>query len=183
MSEQSGQPDKYFSISRSNPGSARRCRTFVAFFIIVTTAATLNANGVTKIDTRRSRGGAAADRGRPDVLPVRLGDYRHRPACRAGAGRPQRLCGGEAFGLRGSLSSGEPRDRVLFDCRAATLGGAALAATSIDPIAMLFWTAVINGSSRCRSLVAMMWIVSSKKGGVAITLPRWIKLLGWLAER
>jgi hypothetical protein len=28
---------------------------------------------------------------------------------------------------------------------AATLGGGGLAATKIDPIAMLFWTAVING--------------------------------------
>jgi len=27
----------------------------------------------------------------------------------------------------------------------------------------------------------MMWVVSSRKGGIAVTLPRWIKVLGWLA--
>jgi Mn2+/Fe2+ NRAMP family transporter len=64
---------------------------------------------------------------------------------------------------------------------AATLGGAALAATKIDPIAMLFWTAVINGIVAVPIMVAMMWVVSSPKGGIAITLPHWIKVLGWLA--
>ena len=61
------------------------------------------------------------------------------------------------------------------------LGGAALAATNVDPIAMLFWTAVINGVVAVPIMVAMMWVVSSRRGGMAITLPRWIKVLGWLA--
>jgi Mn2+/Fe2+ NRAMP family transporter len=52
----------------------------------------------------------------------------------------------EAFGLRGSLEL--PASRALGSYAivgAATLGGAALHATRIDPFAMLFWTAVING--------------------------------------
>jgi Mn2+/Fe2+ NRAMP family transporter len=46
---------------------------------------------------------------------------------------------------------------------------------------MLFWTAVINGVVAVPIMVAMMWVVSSRKGGIAITLPHWIKVLGWLA--
>jgi Mn2+/Fe2+ NRAMP family transporter len=52
---------------------------------------------------------------------------------------------------------------------------------NIDPIKALFWCAVINGVVAVPIMVAMMWIVSSDKGGVAITLPYWIKVLGWLA--
>jgi Mn2+/Fe2+ NRAMP family transporter len=88
----------------------------------------------------------------------------------------------EAFGMRGSLELPAGRAVGFYAIvGAATLGGAALAATSIDPIAMLFWTAVINGVAAVPIMAAMMWIVSSRKGGVTITLPRWIKILGWLA--
>src|SRR6187455_1986486 len=52
----------------------------------------------------------------------------------------------EAFGLKGSLELPASRALGFYGIvGAATLGGAALAATNIDPIAMLFWTAVING--------------------------------------
>jgi hypothetical protein len=52
----------------------------------------------------------------------------------------------EGFGLRESLEL--PASRALgfyAIVGAATLGGGALAATNINPIAMLFWAAVING--------------------------------------
>jgi Mn2+/Fe2+ NRAMP family transporter len=43
---------------------------------------------------------------------------------------------------------------------------------------MLFWTAVINGVVAVPIMLAMMFIVTSRK---AISLPPWIKALGWLA--
>jgi Mn2+/Fe2+ NRAMP family transporter len=88
----------------------------------------------------------------------------------------------EAFGMRGSLEL--PADRALgfyAIVAAATLGGGALAATNIDPIAMLFWTAVINGVVAVPIMVAMMLVVSRTTGKGAISLPRWVKILGWLA--
>jgi Mn2+/Fe2+ NRAMP family transporter len=65
---------------------------------------------------------------------------------------------------------------------AATLGGAALAATNIDPIAMLFWTAVINGIVAVPIMIAVMLIISSRKGRDVFLLPRWLRILGWLAS-
>lgn len=156
---------------------------FIAFFIMVTTAATLNAHGVTKIDTAAQ----AAEALRPIAgeltfmlfavgiigtgllaVPVLAGSAAYAVA--------------EAFGLRGSLEL--PADRALgfyAIVAAATLGGGALAATNIDPIAMLFWTAVINGVVSVPIMVAMMLVVSPTKGKGAISLPRWVKILGWLA--
>jgi hypothetical protein len=76
-----------------------------------------------------------------------------------------------------------PADRALgfyAIIGAATLGGGALAATHINPIAMLFWTAVINGVVAVPIMLAMM-VVASDSGGKAPALPLWLKLLGWLA--
>jgi Mn2+/Fe2+ NRAMP family transporter len=87
----------------------------------------------------------------------------------------------EAFGLRGSLEL--PANRALGFygiVGAATLGGAALAMTNIDPIRMLFWAAVINGVVAVPIIVAMMLVVSSSRGA-GPSLPRWLKSLGWAA--
>jgi NRAMP (natural resistance-associated macrophage protein)-like metal ion transporter len=156
---------------------------FIAFFIIVTTAATLNAHGVTKIDTAAQ----AAEALRPIAgeltfalfaagiigtgllaVPVLAGSAAYAVA--------------EAFGLRGSLEL--PANRALgfyAIVGAATFGGGALAATNINPIAMLFWTAVINGVVAVPIMVAMMLVVSGTKGIRSLLLPRWLKVLGWLA--
>jgi Mn2+/Fe2+ NRAMP family transporter len=88
----------------------------------------------------------------------------------------------EAFGLRGSLEL--PANRALgfyaIVC-AATLAGAALSATNIDPIAMLFWTAVVNGIVSVPIMLAMMVTVSGAQAVQTLALPMWIRLLGWLA--
>jgi Mn2+/Fe2+ NRAMP family transporter len=60
----------------------------------------------------------------------------------------------------------------------ATLGGAALAMTNIDPIAMLFWTAVINGIIAVPIMAAMMVMVAKTR---SLSLPLWLKVLAWLA--
>jgi Mn2+/Fe2+ NRAMP family transporter len=64
---------------------------------------------------------------------------------------------------------------------AATLGGAFLSATSIDPIAMLFWTAVINGVVAVPIMLARMLVISGRRGRRLFALPRWLKALGWIA--
>jgi Mn2+/Fe2+ NRAMP family transporter len=84
-------------------------------------------------------------------------------------------------GIRGSLEL--PASRALgfyAIIGAATLGGAALATTDIDPIAMLFWAAVLNGVVSVPIMAAMMLAVSGKSRRT-LTLPRWLQFLGWLA--
>jgi len=155
----------------------------IAFFIIVTTAATLNAHGIVKIDTASQ----AAEALRPIAgdltfalfaagiigtgllaVPVLAGSAAYAVA--------------EAFGLRGSLEL--PASRALgfyAIVGAATLAGAVIVATRIDPIAMLFWTAVINGVVAVPIMLAMMLVVSSKRGLHAFSIPLWLRILGWLA--
>ena len=58
----------------------------------------------------------------------------------------------------------------------------AAAATRIDPIAMLFWTAVINGVVAVPIMLAVMLMISSQRGRKAFPLPQWLHLLGWLAS-
>ena len=54
---------------------------------------------------------------------------------------------------------------------AATLGGAALALTNIDPIAMLFWTAVINGVVAVPIMAAMMVMPNMPAANFALPPP------------
>ena len=53
--------------------------------------------------------------------------------------------------------------------------------TKIDPIAMLFWAAVINGVVAVPIMFATMVVVSSKREARRVALPRWLMVLGWLA--
>ncbi len=158
----------------------------VAFFIMVTTAATLHANGVTRIETAAQ----AAEALRPLAgeltfalfaagiigtgllaVPILAGSAAYAVA--------------EAFHIRGSLEA--PANRAVgfyAIVSAATLGGAALAATDIDPIAMLFWTAVINGVVAVPIMAAIMLVISRprrKTRGRLSLMPLWLKLLGWCA--
>jgi NRAMP (natural resistance-associated macrophage protein)-like metal ion transporter len=154
----------------------------IAFFIIVTTASTLNSHGITKIETAAQ----AAEALRPIAgeltfalfaagiigtgllaVPVLAGSAAYAVA--------------EAFGLQGSLELPASRALGFYGIVvAATLGGAALAATNIDPIAMLFWTAVINGVVAVPIMIAMMLLISGKTRIRSLILPRWLKILGWL---
>jgi Mn2+/Fe2+ NRAMP family transporter len=154
----------------------------IAFFIIVTTAATLHTHGITNIDTAAQ----AAEALRPIAGPLTFALF---AAGIIGTGllAVPVLAGSAAyavadtFGLVGSLEI--PANRALgfyAIVGAATLAGAMLAATKIDPIAMLFWTAVINGIVAPPIMVAMMLIVSSAQGRRIFAVARWLRVLGWL---
>ena len=87
----------------------------------------------------------------------------------------------DTFGLRGSLELPAHRALGFYGIvGAATLGGAMLAATKIDPIAMLFWAAVINGIVAVPIMVVMMLLVSGEHGRQAFALPPALLRLGWL---
>jgi NRAMP (natural resistance-associated macrophage protein)-like metal ion transporter len=154
----------------------------VAFFIIVTTAATLNASGITHIDTAAQAAEALRPVGGPFAfalfaagiigtgmlaVPVLAGSAAYAVA--------------EVFKIRGSLET--PANRAIgfyAIVAAATIGGAALLVTNIDPIAMLFWTAVINGVVAVPIMIATMIVVSNKQES-GLALPHWLMILGWLA--
>jgi len=155
----------------------------IAFFIIVTTAATLHSHGITRIDTAAQAAEALRPIGGPLTfalfaagiigtgllaVPVLAGSAAYAVA--------------EVFKLRGSLEL--PASRALgfyAIVAAATLGGSALLVTEIDPIAMLFWTAVINGIVAVPVMIATMLVVSNRREARKVPLPSWLLILGWLA--
>jgi Mn2+/Fe2+ NRAMP family transporter len=177
-------PDQdYFSHISIDTWIGMFVSNFIAFFIIVTTAATLHAHGMTKIETAAQ----AAEALRPIAgdltfalfaggiigtgllaVPVLAGSAAYAVA--------------ETFGLRGSLELPASRAIGFYAIvGTATLGGGALAATAIDPIAMLFWAAVINGVVAVPIMGAMMLIISRSELKRSLALPFWLRLMGWLA--
>jgi Mn2+/Fe2+ NRAMP family transporter len=157
--------------------------SLVGFFIIVATATALNAHGVTNIDTAAQ----AASALRPLAgelafalfaggvigtgllaIPVLTGSAAYAVA--------------EALGLRGSLESPAHRARGFYAILSiATVAGSALAAIGLDPIAMLFWAAVINGIAAVPIMVVMMLLVSRRRGVRIYRIPGWLRALGWLS--
>lgn len=155
----------------------------IAFFIIVTTAVTLQTQGITRIDTAAQ----AAEALRPVAGPFAfalfamgiIGTGMLAVPVLAGSAA---YAVAETFKMRGSLELPASRAIGFYAIvAAATIGGAALLLTRIDPIAMLFWSAVINGIVAVPIMVATMIVVSRRDGTRLIALPRWLLVLGWLA--
>ncbi len=155
----------------------------VAFFIIVTTAATLHANGVTEIATAAQ----AAEALRPIAGDLTfllfafglVGTGLLAVPVLAGSGA---YAVAEIFGMRRGLELPAHRARGFYGVvGAATLGGAALALLRIDAMTLLFWTAVINGVVAVPIMFAMMLVVKGD-GAQGLKLPAWLKILGWVAS-
>jgi NRAMP (natural resistance-associated macrophage protein)-like metal ion transporter len=157
----------------------------IAFFIIVSTAATLHAAGVTDIQTSAQ----AAQALRPLAgdftfvlfslgiigtgllaVPVLAGSAAYAVA--------------EAAGWQGSLSLRleEGQGRGFYGVvAAATLGGVAFCFSPIDPVKELFWSAVLNGVIAVPIMVVMMLLATnSATMGSHVIGPR-LKALGWMA--
>jgi NRAMP (natural resistance-associated macrophage protein)-like metal ion transporter len=137
----------------------------IGFFIIVTTAATLHANGKTDITTAAQ----AAEALRPLAGPLTfllfslgiIGTGLLAVPVLAGSAA---YAVAESFGWPGSLELPARRAPGFYlIVTAATVAGLAAALTSFDPIRMLFWSAVVNGIVAVPLMVAMMVAVSSRK--------------------
>jgi NRAMP (natural resistance-associated macrophage protein)-like metal ion transporter len=157
----------------------------IAFFIILSTAATLHAAGVTDIQTSAQ----AAEALRPvagefTFLLFSLGiigtGLLAVPVLAGSAG----YAVAEAVGWQGSLSArldrGEGRGFYAV-IAAATVGGVILCFTPLDPVKELFWSAVLNGVIAVPIMAVMMLLATraSTMGEHVIgTRLRW---LGWIA--
>ena len=177
-------PDRSFADISVDTWVGMLFSNLIAFFIIVTTAATLHANGIVQIETASQ----AAEALRPVAgeltfvlfaagiigtgllaVPVLAGSAAYAVA--------------EMLGLQGSLELPASRAVGFYGIvGAATLGGVALAVTRIDPIAMLIWSAIINGLVAIPIMITLMLVISSTKGRRTFALPRWLIALGWLAS-
>jgi NRAMP (natural resistance-associated macrophage protein)-like metal ion transporter len=155
----------------------------VAFFITVTTAATLHANGVTDVQTSEQ----AAEALRPIAgqfafiifalgilgtgllaVPVLAGSSAYALA--------------EAMGWRAGLGRA-PNEAKQFYATivSGTLIGVSINFVHIDPIKALFWSAVINGVVAVPLMVVMMIMAMQPKVMSQFTLPRPLWAIGWLS--
>jgi len=155
----------------------------IALFIMLTTAATLHAHGVKQIETSSQ----AAQALRPIAgefaftvfalgivgtgllaVPVLAGSAAYAV--------------GEALHWRVGLAQRPGRAPAFYAAiAAATLIGAALNFTPLDPIKALFWSAVINGVAAV-PIMAMIMLMGSHRAVMGqFTLKPALKTLGWLA--
>jgi NRAMP (natural resistance-associated macrophage protein)-like metal ion transporter len=134
----------------------------VAFFIILTTAAVLNAGGVTNIHSAAE----AAEALRPlagdfTFVLFTLGIVGTGLLAVPVLAGSAAYCVSEAFGWPATLEAKAP-DAVGFYCiiAAATVVGLALGYTPINPIRMLIWSAVLNGIVAVPIMTVMMVVVT-----------------------
>lgn len=157
----------------------------IAFFIILSTAATLHAAGVTDIQTSAQ----AAEALRPlagelTFFLFSLGiigtGMLAVPVLAGSAG----YAAAEVADWPGSLSSrldkGEGRG-FYGVIAAATVGGVILCFTPMDPVKELFWSAVLNGVIAVPIMAVMMLLASrAQTMGANVIGPR-LRWLGWIA--
>ena len=155
----------------------------VAFFIILSAAATLHRAGITDIQTSAQ----AAEALRPlagdfAFLLFSLG------IIGTGMLAVPVLAGSAAYAVVESFDWGSGLDKKLHEAKEfyaiialATLGGVLLNFTSIDPIKALFWSAVINGVIALPIMVVMMLLGSNERVMGRFTIGKRLRWLGWLA--
>ena len=155
----------------------------VAFFIILTTAVTLNQHGITDIQTSAQAATA--------LRPI-AGDFAFMlfSAGIIGTGMlaiPV-LAGSSAYAMAGafkwkaSLERKPMRAKQFYGIIAvSTLIGIGLGFTTLDPIKALYWSAVINGVISVPIMVVMMLMAARSEIMGQFVISTRLKLLGWLA--
>jgi len=166
--------DTYLGMAFSN---------LVALAIVVATAATLNAHGVTNIQTSSQAAEALRPIAGPLVFVVFalgvVGTGLLAVPVLAGSAA---YAVGETFGWHVGLARKLNRAKAFYAIiAAATVIGVAMNFSTIDPIKALFWSAVINGVVAVPVMVMMMLLANRKDamGDFTLTLP--LRIMGWVA--
>jgi len=155
----------------------------IAFFIILSTAATLHAAGIVDIQTSAQAAEALRPLGGPTTfLLFSLG------IIGTGMLAVPVLAGSAAYAVSESFDWQSGLDRKLHEAQGfygiiavATVGGVALNFTHLDPMRALVWSAEINGVIAV-PIMAIMMILASRADimGRFVIRPR-LRGLGWVA--
>ena len=166
--------DTYLGMAVSN---------LVALFIIVTTAATLNAHGVTDIQTSAQAAEALRPvAGRFVFAIFALGIVGTGLLAVPVLASSAAYAVGEAVGFHVGLARKVHRAKGFYTTIAvATLVGGLLNFTPLDPIKALFWTAVINGVVAVPIMVMLLLIAGRRDVMGEFVLPPVLKGVGWVA--
>ena len=155
----------------------------IAYFIILTTAVTLHAHGKTDIDTAAQ----AAEALRPIAgafasLLFSLGVIGTGLLALPVLGGSAAYAVGEALRWPVGLERKAKEAKAFYAVLAmATLVGLALNFTKVDAIKALVWAAIINGVTAAPVMCLMMLLASRRNVMGKVTLPAYLKILGWMA--
>jgi Mn2+/Fe2+ NRAMP family transporter len=155
----------------------------IAFFIILTTAATLHAHKITDIQTSSQAAMALKPiAGQFAFLLFSLG------IIGTGLLALPVLAGSAAYAMAGAFQwknslELQPRlaRRFYGVIVLATVAGLALGFTAIDPIKPLVWSAVINGVTSVPTMVLMMKMASHQEVMGKFRISGSLRVIGWLA--
>jgi Mn2+/Fe2+ NRAMP family transporter len=166
--------DTYFGMGVSN---------LIALFIIITTAATLNAHGVTDIQTSTQAAEALRPlAGRFAFILFALG------ILGTGLLAIPVLAGSAAYAVGEARRWPTGLARQPLEAKAfyvtlavATALGVGMNFMAIDPIKALFWSAVINGVVAVPVMVVVMIMATQRRVMGRFAIPRALAAVGWLA--
>jgi NRAMP (natural resistance-associated macrophage protein)-like metal ion transporter len=159
------------------------CSNIVGLFIIITTAATLHAHGITNIQSSSQ----AAEALRPIAgqfafILFALG------IVGTGLLAVPVLAGSAAYAVGEALRWKVGLGRLPQEAKAfygliavATLIGIAINFVHLDPIKALYWSAVINGIVAAPLMVVVMLMTANRKVMGRFTLHWGLKTVGWIA--
>lgn len=181
LAQRKGATDAELQKGRIDVITGMFASNFIMYFIIVTTAATLHAKGVTHIETARQ----AAEALRPLAgnaaywlftlgligtgmlgVPVLAGSCAYAIA--------------EASAWRGSLEKKPGSARRFYGVLAlAMVGGLAIDFTRLDAVKMMFWSAVVNGALAPPLIVLVVLLTSNRRVMGERVNPPILRILGW----
>jgi Mn2+/Fe2+ NRAMP family transporter len=155
----------------------------VAFFIILTTAATLHAHGILDVQT--------ADQAALALRPL-AGRFAFELFAMGIIGTGLLavpvLAGSAAYGISEAFQwtaslEKKPRQAKKFYATigCATVIGLLLTFVHVNPMKALFWSAVINGVVAVPVMAMMMLLTHNKKVMGSFILPGYLRWVGWLA--
>jgi NRAMP (natural resistance-associated macrophage protein)-like metal ion transporter len=165
--------DTYLGMAFSN---------IVALFVVLTTAATLHAHGVTDIQTSAQAARALRPiAGDFAFLVFALGIIGTGLLALPVLAGSAAYALGELFGWHVGLARTPRRAKAFYGAIAvAGLIGIILNLVHLDPIKALFWSAVINGVTAAPIMVMIMLLASRKDAMGVFTIRTALKVVGWL---
>jgi NRAMP (natural resistance-associated macrophage protein)-like metal ion transporter len=154
----------------------------VAFFIMLTAAATLHAHGVHDVQSSAQAASALKPiAGELAFMLFALG------IVGTGLLAIPVLAGSAAYALAGAFHWKSSLDLEFSAARkfygiiiVATLAGVGIVFTRIDPMQALFWSSVINGVIAVPVMALMMIVASSPRVMGNLPISRPLRVLGWL---
>jgi NRAMP (natural resistance-associated macrophage protein)-like metal ion transporter len=166
--------DTYLGMALSN---------LIAFFIVITTAATLHAHGIANVESSAQAAEALrAIAGPLTFVLFAAGIIGTGLLAMPALGASAAFALGEVLSWRVGLDKRpESARRFYATIAAATAIGVVLNILPVDPMKALYGAAVLNGLAAAPVMALMMHLTMRRAVMGKFTLPRPLQLIGWLA--